>query len=88
MNNELWAEKMIRQPHLLPELRIAGEKIINKERLSEEDGLILFEKAGLCTAISPILTAIFILNPPMYVFSVVSFVLTAAYMPIAKKGGS
>ena len=47
MNNELWAEKMIRQPHLLPELRIAGEKIINKERLSEEDGLILFEKAGL-----------------------------------------
>ena len=47
MNNELWAEKMIRQPHLLPELRIAGEKIVNKERLSEEDGLILFEKAGL-----------------------------------------
>ena len=47
MNNELWAEKMIRQPHLLPELRIAGEKIINKERLSEEDGLILFEKASL-----------------------------------------
>ena len=47
MNNELWAEKMIRQPNLLPELRIAGEKIINKERLSEEYGLILFEKASL-----------------------------------------
>lgn len=47
MNNELWAEKMIRQPNLLSELRIAGEKIVNKERLSEEDGLILFEKASL-----------------------------------------
>ncbi|HTN06698.1 aminofutalosine synthase MqnE [Agriterribacter sp.] len=47
MDRALWAEKIIRQPHLLPELRIAGEKIINKERISEEDGLILFEKASL-----------------------------------------
>ncbi len=47
MDRALWAEKIIRQPNLLPELRIAGEKILNKERLSEEDGLILFEKASL-----------------------------------------
>lgn len=47
MNNHLPAERFLQQPGLLPELRIAGEKILNKERLSEEDGLVLFEKAGL-----------------------------------------
>lgn len=47
MNNHLPAERFLQQPGLLPELRTAGEKILNKERLSEEDGLVLFEKAGL-----------------------------------------
>ncbi|HRN56656.1 MAG TPA: aminofutalosine synthase MqnE [Agriterribacter sp.] len=47
MDRALWAGDIIRQPHLLPELRRAGEKIINEERLSEEDGLLLFEKASL-----------------------------------------
>ncbi len=47
MDGVLWAKKMIVQPDLLPELRTAGEKIINEERLSEEDGLVLFEKASL-----------------------------------------
>lgn len=47
MDSALWAEKIIRQPHLLPELRTVGEKIINRESISEEDGLVLFEKASL-----------------------------------------
>ncbi len=41
------AEKIVLQQGLLPELRKVGEKILNKERLSEEDGLLLFEKASL-----------------------------------------
>lgn len=47
MNRHLSAERFLHRPGLLPELRIAGEKILNKERLSDEDGLVLFEKAGL-----------------------------------------
>lgn len=41
------AEALLSQPSLLPELRIAGEKVLNKERLTEEDGVVLFEKASL-----------------------------------------
>lgn len=47
MNGVLSAEKIIQHPALLPELRTAGEKILNKERLTEEDGLLLFEKGSL-----------------------------------------
>ncbi len=43
----LIAEALLSQPSLLPELRIAGEKVLNKERLTEEDGVVLFEKASL-----------------------------------------
>jgi aminodeoxyfutalosine synthase len=43
----LIAEVLLSQPSLLPELRIAGEKVLNKERLTEEDGVVLFEKASL-----------------------------------------
>ena len=47
MDRHLSAERFLLQRGLLPELRIPGEKILNNERLSEEDGLVLFEKAGL-----------------------------------------
>ena len=47
MDRHLSVERFLLQPGLLPELRISGEKILNNERLSEEDGLLLFEKAGL-----------------------------------------
>ena len=47
MDRHLSAERFLHQPGLLPELRVAGEKILNAERLSEEDGLVLFEKASL-----------------------------------------
>ena len=47
MDRHLSAERFLYQPGLLPELRVAGEKILNAERLSEEDGLVLFEKASL-----------------------------------------
>ena len=43
----LIAEAFLSQPSLLPELRIAGEKVLHKERLTEEDGVVLFEKASL-----------------------------------------
>lgn len=44
---ELIAQTLVSHPDLLPELRIAGEKVLNRERLTEEDGVLLFEKAGL-----------------------------------------
>ncbi|MGN6494895.1 MAG: aminofutalosine synthase MqnE [Agriterribacter sp.] len=46
-NQQVPVEKLLQNPALLPELRAVGEKIINKERLSEEDGVLLFEKASL-----------------------------------------
>jgi len=47
MDRQLSAEKIVNQQGLLPELRKVGEKILSKERLSEEDGLLLFEQASL-----------------------------------------
>ena len=47
MDRHLSAERFLHQPGLLPELRVAGEKIVNAERLSEDDGRVLFEKASL-----------------------------------------
>lgn len=47
MNSILSVEQLLQNPALLPELKSIGEKIINKERLSEEDGVLLFEKASL-----------------------------------------
>lgn len=47
MNSILSVEKLLQNPALLPELKQVGEKILNKERLSEEDGILLFEKASL-----------------------------------------
>lgn len=46
-NQQVPVEKLLQNPALIPELRAVGEKIINKERLSEEDGVLLFEKASL-----------------------------------------
>ncbi|MBX3253103.1 MAG: aminofutalosine synthase MqnE [Chitinophagaceae bacterium] len=40
-------EKLLQNPLLLPELRKIGEKVLYKERLSEDDGVLLFEKASL-----------------------------------------
>ncbi|MFT3947273.1 MAG: aminofutalosine synthase MqnE [Agriterribacter sp.] len=47
MNSVLPAEKLLQNPALLPGLKVIGEKILNKERLSEEDGILLFEKGSL-----------------------------------------
>ncbi|MCC6288792.1 MAG: aminofutalosine synthase MqnE [Chitinophagaceae bacterium] len=47
MNSVLPAEKLLQNSALLPELKVIGEKILNKERLSEEDGILLFEKGSL-----------------------------------------
>lgn len=41
------ALKIIRQPGLLPELLTVGEKVLQGERLTEEEGVLLFEKASL-----------------------------------------
>jgi aminodeoxyfutalosine synthase len=41
------AERLLQQPALLPELKTIGEKILHKERLTEADGVLLFEKASL-----------------------------------------
>ncbi|MBX2920868.1 MAG: aminofutalosine synthase MqnE [Chitinophagaceae bacterium] len=46
-NKQTSVEKLLQNPFLLPELRKIGEKVIYKERLTEEDGVLLFEKAGL-----------------------------------------
>lgn len=46
-NQQVPVEKLLQNRALIPELRAVGEKIINKERLSEEDGVLLFEKASL-----------------------------------------
>lgn len=46
-DRELIAKTFLSQPGILPELRNVGEKVVNKERLTEEDGVLLFEKAGL-----------------------------------------
>lgn len=47
MNSILSVEKLLQNPALLPELKNIGEKIVHKERLSEEDGILLFQKASL-----------------------------------------
>ncbi len=47
MNSEISVEKLLQSPALLPDLKKIGEKILNKERLSEEDGILLFEKGSL-----------------------------------------
>lgn len=47
MNSVLPAEKLLQNPALLPGLKIIGEKILKKERLSEVDALLLFEKGSL-----------------------------------------
>ncbi|MFT3748276.1 MAG: aminofutalosine synthase MqnE [Agriterribacter sp.] len=47
MNSVLPAEKLLQNPALLPGLKVIGEKVLNKERLSEEDGILLFEKGSL-----------------------------------------
>ncbi|PVD50970.1 aminofutalosine synthase MqnE [Terrimonas sp.] len=47
MNSVLQAEKLLQNPALLPGLKIIGEKILKKERLSEADALLLFEKGSL-----------------------------------------
>ncbi|MFT4017588.1 MAG: aminofutalosine synthase MqnE [Agriterribacter sp.] len=47
MNSVLPAEKLLQNPALLPGLKIIGEKILKKERLSEADALLLFEKGSL-----------------------------------------
>lgn len=47
MNSILSVEKLLQHPALLPELKKIGEKILGKARLSEEDGVLLFEKASL-----------------------------------------
>ena len=41
------AERLLQQQALLPELKTIGEKVLAKERLTEEDGVLLFEKASL-----------------------------------------
>lgn len=46
-NKQVSVEKLLQNPALMPELRMVGEKILNKERLSEEEGVLLFEKASL-----------------------------------------
>lgn len=46
-DRELIVKTFLTQPGILPELRVAGEKVLNKERLTEEDGVLLFEKASL-----------------------------------------
>ncbi|MBX3240588.1 MAG: aminofutalosine synthase MqnE [Chitinophagaceae bacterium] len=40
-------EALLRHKDLLPELKVIGEKVIHGERLTMEDGVLLFEKAGL-----------------------------------------
>ncbi len=41
---------LLRHPDVLRELKAVGEKVLNGERLTEEDGVLLFEKAGLSFA--------------------------------------
>ncbi len=40
-------EALIRHPHTVADLRSVGEKVLNGERLTEEDGVLLFEKSSL-----------------------------------------
>lgn len=44
---QMSVEALLQNPALLPGLREIGEKVLRKERLSEEDGVLLFEKASL-----------------------------------------
>ena len=46
-DRELIARSFLSRQDILPEIRIVGEKVLNKERLTEEDGVLLFEKASL-----------------------------------------
>ncbi|MFT3702698.1 MAG: aminofutalosine synthase MqnE [Agriterribacter sp.] len=47
IDRQVSAEKLLQQPALIPALRTIGEKILNKERITEEDGVLLFEKGSL-----------------------------------------
>lgn len=47
MNSNERLEELFKQPGLDNNLRIIAEKVINKQRLSEEDGVLLFEKGEL-----------------------------------------
>jgi len=48
MQDREWiARSFLSRQDILPEIRIVGEKVLNKERLTEEDGVLLFEKASL-----------------------------------------
>jgi len=40
-------EALLRNPVLLPELKTVGEKVLSSERLTEEEGVLLFEKGSL-----------------------------------------
>lgn len=50
MDNALSAIQIIQQPGLLPSLRSVAEKVLEGERLTEEEGILLFEKASLAFA--------------------------------------
>jgi hypothetical protein len=84
------------------DLRQIGEKILAQERITPEEGILLFEKGSLPFLgalanhvrerlhgnIRPISTAISISSPPMSVYSPASSVLIPGSMPIATKAGN
>ncbi|MCH5689437.1 hypothetical protein LWM68_37465 [Niabella sp. W65] len=88
-------------PNVDSALQEIANKVYNGQRISDEDGLYLFEHASLAfagalanyvreqnMATSPILTAISISNLRTPVFTPAIFVATAVYMHIAMRHGS
>jgi 2-iminoacetate synthase ThiH len=71
-------------------IREIAQKVMRRERISPEDGLALFEKGDLALlgALGHISTAIFILNPRMYVCLPASSAPTPACMHTATRDGN
>lgn len=45
--SQIVVEGLLKAPALMPELKLIGEKVLAQQRLSDEDAVLLFEKASL-----------------------------------------
>lgn len=89
MRSETQLDILLADPHLAPELKNIAQKVKNSERITFDEGVLLFEKGELGylgtlanyirekkMAIIPTSIAIFILSPPIFVCMIVNSALT------------